>query len=146
GRLLPRPQPSRRHPVRVRPVLLSLAGDPRAARPGRAGLSLADDGRLGVGPSDAAGGAAGGERARLLGRLPESPAGQRRILALAPARLVEGEGAAALGGQLGRAGPAPARQLRGLRALGLAPEVARGARDRAPDPPLQRPPRRAPRE
>src|SRR5262249_42956951 len=60
-------------------------------------------------------------------------AGQRRLLALAPARLLAHPHAAAVLRQLGRAGPAPTRQLRGVRALGLRREMARGARYRALD-------------
>ena len=45
---------------------------------------------------------------------------RRRLLQGDDARLVQDQGAAAVRRQLGRAGPAPARQLRGLRALGVA--------------------------
>ena len=49
------------------------------------------------------------------------------------ARLVQGDGAAALCGELGRPGTASARQFRGLHARRLGAKVARGARDRALD-------------
>src|SRR5262249_44081143 len=83
------------------------------------------------GAADQARGRARGQPPRLLRGLLEELARQRRVLALAHARLVEGEGAAALVGQLGRAGAPPARQLRGVRARGVQAEVARGARHRA---------------
>ena len=65
---------------------------------------------------------------------------------IAHAGLVEGEGAAVLRRQLGRPGPAPARQFRGLCPLGLEAEVARGARPRALDAFLYRLWRRAAEE
>ena len=146
GRLLPRPEPPRRHPVRVRPRVVSLAGRPRPAWAGRARLSEPHDRRLGLGPADPDGGRARSHSPGLLGGLPAAPAGERRVLALPHARLVEGDDAALVGGELGRARPAPARQLRGLRALGVAPEVARGARHRALDPLLHGLRRRAAEE
>ena len=49
------------------------------------------------------------------------------------ARLVQGDGAASLRRELGRAGTASARQFRGIHARRLDAKVARGARDRALD-------------
>ncbi len=54
-------------------------------------------------------------------------------LAVAHARLEQGEDAAALGRQLGRPGPASARQFRGLRARRVGAEMARVPRHRALD-------------
>ena len=56
-----------------------------------------------------------------------------RLLAVAHAGLDQGEDAAALLGELGRTGPASARQFRGFRALGVRTEMARSARHRALD-------------
>ena len=63
--------------------------------------------------------------------LPRRARARRRRVPRALARLVEGEGAVPLRRQLGRAGAAHARQLRGLPARRLARQVARGARRRA---------------
>src|SRR5579883_3575249 len=52
--------------------------------------------------------------------------------------MVEGDDAAVLGRQLGRPGPAPARQLRGFPACGRQGQVAGGTRHRALDPLLYR--------
>src|ERR1043166_6574926 len=93
-RLLPRSLASRGDPLHVRPRLVPVAGGARPARPRHPRLSLADERRLGVRAADAQRGRAGGEPQRLLRGLLEEPAGQRRLLALADARLVEGEGAA----------------------------------------------------
>ena len=74
----------------------------------------------------------GAEPRRLLAGLREHPLATTGT-AIAHARLVEGDGAAPVRRQLGRPGPAPARQHRGLRARRVAAEVARGARHRALD-------------
>ena len=66
------------------------------------------------------------------------PSARRRLSQGALAGLGEDHRAAPLRGELGRAGPASARQLRGLRPRGVEGEVARGARHRALDPLLHR--------
>jgi len=133
-RLLSRPQSPRRHPLHVRAGVVPLAGRSRPARPRHEGIPEPYEWRLGLRATHADRGGARRQPPRLLrGLLAESPR-QRRVLALAHARLVEGHRAALLGGQLGRAGAAPAGQLRGVRALGVEAEVARGARHRALDP------------
>src|SRR5947207_3156610 len=106
--------------------------DPEQWRPD-AGLPEADERRLGLGPPDADRRGARRQPPRLLRRLLEEPAGQRRVLALAHARLVEGHRPALLVGELGRAGSASAGKLRGIRALGVQAEMARGSRHRALD-------------
>ena len=74
---------------------------------------------------------------RLRRRDPRPPA--RRRLSQGPlAGLGEGHRAAPHRGELGRAGPASARQLRGLRPRRVEGEMARGARHRALDPILHR--------
>src|SRR5207249_6476330 len=92
-----------------------------------------DDRRLGVRTRDAQRGGARRQPPRLLRGLLDAPARERRLLALAPARLVEGHGPPVVVSELGRAGPPPPRQLRRVRARGLAREMARGARHRALD-------------
>src|SRR2546427_4572276 len=108
-RLLPRPQPPRRHPLYLREGVVSLAGHPGAARPRDAGLPEPDDRRLGVPTRDAQRGGARRQPPRLLRGLLDAPARERRVLALAPARLVEGHGPAVVVSELGRAGPPPPR-------------------------------------
>ena len=115
----------------------------RAERPRRARLQEPHHRRLGVRAGDAHRRGARREPPQLLRGLPRAQARHRRVLAVAHAGLVEGEDAAALGRELGRAGPAPARQFRGLRPRRLEAEVARGARPRALDAFLHRLRRRA---
>ena len=103
GRLLPGPQPPRRDPVHLRPGVVPLPGDHAPARPRDAGPPQPDDRGLGLGARDAHRGGAGGDAARLLRGLPPPPARHRRVLALAPARLLEDHGPAPVDGQLGRA-------------------------------------------
>ena len=100
---------------------------------GTRGFQEPHDRRLGVG-------AAGTDRRRtrrqppqLLRGLPRAEARHRRLLAVADAGLVEGQGAAVLGGELGRPGPASARQLRGLRPRGVKAKMAGEPRPRALD-------------
>ena len=94
--------------------------------------------RLGVGPGDAVGRTTRPEPPRLLRRLHLAQARYRRVLAVAHAGLEQGEDAAVLGRQLGRAGPASARQFRRLRARRVGAEMARSARHRALDALLHR--------
>ena len=70
-------------------------------------------------------------------RDPRASAG-RRLSQGALAEVGQGDDAAVLGGQLGRPGPAPARQFRRLRARRLQAEMARSARHRALDALLHR--------
>ena len=79
------------------------------------------------GPDRADRGGARRQPAQFLRGLSRPQARHRRVLAVAHAGLVEGQGAAALDRQLGRPGPASARQFRGLRALRVEAEVARSA-------------------
>ncbi len=104
-----------------------VAGLHAAARPRQARLQEPHERRLGVGPDRADRGGARRQPPQFLRGLPRPQARHRRVLAVAHAGLVEGEGAAVLGRQLGRPGPASARQLRGLRARRLEAEVARSA-------------------
>ena len=133
-RLLPGHGASRRHFLqRLHPRLVALAGLHAAARARHARLQEPHDRRLGVGPDRAYRGGARRQPAELLRGLPRPQARHRRILAVAHAGLVEGEGAAVLGRQLGRAGAASARQFRRVRARGVRAEMARVPWHRALD-------------
>ena len=88
--------------------------------------------RTGVRAGDAERGAAGEEPLRLRRRDPRASA-RRRLSQGALAAVGQDHGAAVLGRELGRTGPASARQFRGLRARRLEGQVARGARHRALD-------------
>ena len=119
-RLLSRHGASRRHLLqRLHARLVALAGLHAAARARHARLQEPHERRLGVGPDRAHRGGARRQPAQFLRGLPRPQARHRRLLAVAHARLVEGQGAAVLGRQLGRPGPASARQFRRLRARGL---------------------------
>ena len=146
-RLLPRHGAPRRHLLqRLHQGLVALAGLHAAARPRNARLQEPHERRLGVGPDRADRRGARRQPPQFLRGLPRPQARHRRVLAVAHAGLVEGEGAAVLGRQLGRPGPAPARQFRGLRARRLEAEMARVPRPRALDAFLHRLRRRAAEE
>ena len=100
-------------------------GTPRLPQP--------HDRRLGVGAAGADRRGARRQPPQFLRGLPRAEARHRRVLAVAHAGLVEGQGAAVLGGELGRPGPASARQLRGLRPRRLETEMAGEPRPRALD-------------
>ena len=115
-RLLPRPHLPRRHLLSVAPPLVSLAGAARAARPRRQRPAQQHDRRMGVGPGDLDRRGTRQLAPRLGGGGLPQQARHRQILDRAHAGLVEGHGAAVVGGELGRPGPASARQFRRFRA------------------------------
>ena len=124
-RFLPRHGAPRRHLLqRLHQGLVGEAGLHAAARPRHARLQQPHERRLGVGPAGADRRRARRQPPQFLRGLPRPQARHRRLLAVAHAGLVEGQGAAVLGGELGRPGPASARQFRGLRARRLEAEVA----------------------
>ena len=110
-----------------------VAGLHAAARPRHARLPQPHERRLGVGPARTPRGRTRRQPPQLLRGLPRPQARHRRILAVAHAGLVEGQGAAVLRRQLGRPGSASARQFRGLRARGVEAEMAGGTRPRTLD-------------
>src|SRR5438128_7906180 len=114
GRLLPRPQPPRWHPLHVRARVVPLASHSRPARPRHEGIPEPDERRLGLRATDLDRGGARRQPPRLLRGLLAKSARQRRVLALAHARLVENNRAALLGGQLGRAGLHPRGNFEGF--------------------------------
>ena len=119
-RFLPRHGAPRRHLLqRLHEGLVEDAGLYAAARPRHARLQEPHERRLGVGTAGADGRGARRQPPQFLRGLPRAQARHRRLLAVAHAGLVEGQGAAVLGRQLGRPGPASARQLRRLRARRL---------------------------
>ena len=136
-RFLSRAQPQRRHLQHVRAELVRHAGQDRAIRARHQGPSQPHEWRLGVGTGDAHRGRDGRQPLRSRQDLLRASAG-RRILQGDVAGLVEGQGAAALGRQLGRPAAAPARQFRGLLPLGVETEMAGSARHRALDALLHR--------
>ena len=145
-RFLPRHGAPRRHLLHLRQELAGLAGLSAAARPRLARLQEPHERRLGVRAGGTHRRRARRQPPQLLRGLPRSQARHRRVLAVAHAGLVEGQGAAVLCRELGRPGPASARQFRGLRARRLEAEVARMPRHRALDPLLHRLRRRAAEE
>ena len=110
-----------------------VAGLYAAARPRQARLQEPHERRLGVRPARTDRGGTRRQPPQFLRGLPRPQARHRRVLAVAHAGLVEGEGAAVLRRQLGRPGPAPARQFRRLHARRLEAEMARVPRHRALD-------------
>ena len=136
-RLLSRAQPQRRHLQHVRAELVRHAGQDRAVRPRHQGPPQPHERRLGVGTGNAHRGRDGRQPLRSRQDLFRASAG-RRILQGDVAGLVEGQGAAALGRELGRTAAAPARQFRRLLPLGIETEMARSARHRALDALLHR--------
>ncbi len=133
-RFLPRHGAPRRHLLpRLRAGLVEGAGLYRAERARHARLQEPHERRLGVGAGNVVGRTARPQSPRLLRRLHLAQARYRRVLAVAHAGLEQGQDAAALVRQLGRAGPASARQFRRLRALRVGAEMARSARHRALD-------------
>ena len=137
-RLLPGSQPPRRDPLLLRPGVVPLAGHHAPARPRDPGPPEPDERGLDLRARDARRGGARGPPAGLLRGLPPESPRHRRVLALAPAGLLADHCPAPVHGELGRPGSPPARQLRGLHAGGVVPEVARGARRRALDALLHR--------
>ena len=138
GRLVPRRDASRRHPLHLLGELVRHAGEDRAARPRRARPAQPRHGRAGL---------------RAARRCPTRELAANRcdfgddILAhpldddyhrARSPDWAQDHGAVPFRGQLGRPGAAPARQLRGLRPRGVEGEVARGARHRALDALLHR--------
>ena len=113
--------------------LVEGAGLYGAERPRQTRLQEPHERRLGVRPGDAVGRRARQEPPRLLRGLHRAQARHRRLLAVAHAGLEQGQGADLVDRELGRAGPASARQFRGLRARGLEREMAGSARHRALD-------------
>ena len=104
----------------------------RRARP-----ALAGPRRARVRAADAHRGGAREEPQRSRRRDPRASA-RRRLSPRALGGVVEDQGAAVLRRQLGRPGPASARQFRGFCARGIEAEMARGPRHRALDPFLHR--------
>ena len=133
-RFLPRHGAPRRHLLqRLHQGLVGEPGLYAAARPRHARLQQPHERRLGVGAAGADRRGARRQPPQFLRGLPRAKARHRRLLAVAHAGLVEGQGAAVLGGELGRPGPASARQLRGLRPRRLEAEMAGEPRPRALD-------------
>ena len=133
-RFLPRHGAPRRHLLqRLHQGLVGEPGLYAAARPRHARLPQPHDRRLGVGAAGADRRRARRQPPQLLRGLPRAKARHRRLLAVAHAGLVEGQGAAVLGGELGRPGPASARQFRGIRPRRLEAEMAGEPRPRALD-------------
>ena len=126
-RLLPRALPPRRHPVRFSEQLASAPGGERAARRRRPRRQERGDRRAGRRTRDAAQRGARQELRRHAGRS-EAPPAARRLLRRAHRRFRADRGALAVGRQLGRHGPAHARQFRRLAARRLPAEMAGGAR------------------
>ncbi len=132
GRLVPRHDASRRHSLHVLGELVRHAGEDRAIRRRRKRRAQPRARRAGVRPGDAVGRSARQEPLRF--RRPDFCASARRQISPRPVPgLGEGDDAAVLGRQLGRPGPASARQFRRLRARRLQAEMAGGARHRALD-------------
>ncbi len=136
-RFLPRAEPQRRHLQHLRAELVRHAGQDRAVRARQQGPPQPHEWRLGVGTGNAHRGRDGRQPLRSRQDLFRASAG-RRILQGDVAGLVEGQGAAALGRELGRAAAAPARQFRRLLPIGIEAEMARSARHRALDALLHR--------
>ena len=132
GRLVPRHDASRRHSLDVLGELVRHAGEDRAVRRRRERRPQPRARRIGVRPGDAVRRTARQEPRRFRRQHP-APSDGRSISPRPLAGVGQGDGAAVLGGQLGRPGPASARQFRRLRARGVEAEVARGARHRALD-------------
>ena len=136
-RLLPRHVLPRRHALPGRRHVVPADDHHRAARPRRAELHQRRDGRARDRSRDAHRRGTRGEPVRLRGSGP-GPSAARRL----PPRAVRGLRAhhrpLPVGGELGRSGPAPARQRRGLRAGRLGTEVARDPRPGALDRVLHR--------
>ena len=122
-RFLSRAQPQRRHLQHVRPELVRHAGQVRAIRARQQGPPQPHEWRLGVGTGDAYRGRDGRQPLRSRQDLFRASAG-RRILQGDVAGLVEGQGAAALGRELGRTAAASARQFRRLLPVGIETEMA----------------------
>ena len=132
GRLVPRHDASWRHSLHVLGELVRYAGQDRAVRRRRARQAQPRARRIGVRTGDADGRAAGQEPRRF--RRPDSRASARRQISPRPlAGVGQDHDAFVLRRQLGRPGPASARQFRRLRARGLQAEMAGGARHRALD-------------
>ena len=113
GRLLPRPQPPRRHLLHVCPELVRHADQDRAVRPRHQGPPQPHERRLGVRPRHAD--LRGDGQQSLRSRTDLLPArARRRILEGDDARLHQDQRAAAVECELGRQRAAPARQFRGL--------------------------------
>ena len=113
GRLLPRHHPSRRHRQRLHADAVPPRDPQRAARHGRARPQKLAERRARGRSRDLERRGAGAE-SRGHGGVDPRPSARRRGAQGTHARLGEGQGAAALGRQLGRDGAASARQFRGL--------------------------------
>ena len=136
-RLLSRAEPQRRHLQHLRAELVRHADQDRAVRSRHQGPSQPHERRLGLGPGDAHRRGDGRQPLRSRQDL-FRPSARRRVLQGHVSRLVEGQGAAAVGRELGRTAAASARQFRGLLPIGVEAEMARGARHRALDALLHR--------
>ena len=112
-RFLSRAQPQRRHLQHLRAELVRHAGQDRAVRARHQGPPQPHEWRLGVGTGDAHRRRDGRQPLRSRQDLFRASA-RRRLLQGDVAGLVEGQGAAALGRELGRPAAASARQFRGL--------------------------------
>ncbi len=131
-RLVPRHDASWRHSLDLLGELVRHAGEDRAIRRRRARQAQPRAWRTGVRAGDVVGATARQEPFRFRRRYPR-PSDGRPISPRPLAGLGEGDGAIILGGELGRPGPASARQFRRLRARSLQAEMAGGARHRALD-------------
>ena len=132
GRLVSRHDASRRHALHLLGELVRHAGEDRAVRRGRARQALARARRTRLRAGDAQRGATCEEPLRLRRGDPRASA-RRRLSQGALARVGQDHGAAVLGRELGRTGPASARQFRRVHARRLERKVAGGARHRALD-------------
>ena len=126
-RQLPRRQPPRRHHLHLPQELARDAGEDGATRPGRARREEPRHRRSRLRSGDVFARRACEEARGHVGRAARARDG-RAVLPRAHGGLVEGERAAALGGELGRAGPAHARKFRRIYGRGVEAEVAGGAR------------------
>ena len=118
GRQLPRLEPPRRHHLRLPQELAGHAGEDRAARRRRARREEPRHRRARVRPRNAHRGRTREEPRGHVGGSARASA-RRAVLPRAHRRPVESHRAAAVGRQLGRAGPAPARQFRRAYARGI---------------------------
>ena len=132
GGLLPRHEPPGRHPHHVPRELVRHAGEVRAARPGRERPQEPRPRRSGLRPRYPERRRDGEKPLGLRRRHPRASA-RRRVVSGSLRPLGEDKDALHLGGELGRTGPPPEGQLRGLHAGGVHREMAGSPRLRALD-------------
>ena len=138
GRLVSRHDAPRRHPLHVLGELVRHAGEDGAVRPGRARPAQPRHGSAGVRRRDAVRPRAAAEPLRFRRRDPRAPARRRVPQGALAASGTRSTVPFLLDRELGRAGPASARQLRRLRARRIEGQMAGSARHRALDALLHR--------